>query len=1099
MTEETRNMYLIDSPLEEKDSFQVHSNISETLFEAINKVNVENGSFSFGLFGEWGSGKSFIINKLANKIGSSDKITFINIDVWKYSGQPLLRSILFELDKQFSQFYKKDSKKYDFFKDGYRNNNEKSLQDILYYDEVFESVSKITSKDFKTKLTEIWKRYKGAYITLSVLFVLFLLYQFIPADLTKNEYIKKIYDVLKSLAPLSSIVGIGGLLLFLFKKPLEKVVDLVFFRNTVKNFTEKANFSSEQFEGIFKDMLSKISNEKYVIIFDNIDRCEPHVAYETLSTIKTFMDIRNCFYVIPADDEAIKSYLSNTNFSENNNETFRRKFAEEFIDKIFQTYIRIPLLKEVERDKYIKEKLHLIDFEDKINDDDINTITEILYFAYKGESPRNIIRFINDYSSYFQLALKSLPELLNNITLFSITTAIKQKWAGFEKHLIINPSFFSDYLKDKSIVDNYEGNDDEGLKAFLESISTYYLPQLKNDSILSYIHFKESEKSFEIAEALKNNKPTEISLNHESVKIILSEFKNNAVSTGAFLINSFSAISTLIIENKEKSHSTELIKEFWFNFIKVPKDKIKSIIGDLFDDNKLSAIFDTIKVKSLKHHIPNIELSILSYLKEPIANDIEFEEYEKVFELFIKSEYQPTELRIKGIFKDWKKDNLYLNSLLAIISKAKKTKYLPTTPINFLVNNSIDDESIRLLNLWTGKNIPKYYGKVLVSKLIERLNARAISNYNQLNPQRVNLEQDSKILFLIYTSFIDDKNKESFIESVSRINTIILQHANNQPHFFELGIKFWVELTYFAGIDENSIDSKLLTIFNSYIKPNPALLNLLKEKIKYPYEILSLSSTKRALFTGNVEIQRSIYENLDKAKFSEFSKVMSYPVEQTNIAEFESFIAAENIEINKDAFTGYLVTEIVKELVDNVDVTKKISYLNSNYDIRPHKQIFIDNRNAIIDFYKNQPDSSIDLLSEIKGILAYSEFFLSILKPILSYLKAELNQGETISSFYKVSELLEATKNEKDIQFLIGLIKLSLEKNQEIEENYFGIRALGKLSSSLNKTQIEELKILILNNEHIDKWDLTYIDILKRINIIEDITEDEGSPAPNNV
>ena len=345
---ENKSLFLTDSPNVEQDSFQVHSSIANTLYDIITKHNVSENSFTIGLFGEWGSGKSFIINKLSNKIKEeTSDVTFINIDVWKYSGQPLLRSILFELNKQFKSFYKNNKEKYEPFKDGYKNKKGKSLQDILYYDEVFESESRLSSEEFKKALKSLFTRYKTPIFILAFLFVCFIGFQFIPNDIVQSKwYLKIMQPIINGIATFGAFIGFVGIFIGLLQKPLKDIGNLIFFRNTVRNFTEKANFSPEQFEGIFKDFLSKIEDEKYVIVFDNVDRCEPGIAYETLSTIKTFMDIENCFYIIPADDDAIKNYLANSTVKQNDENSFERKFTEEFIDKIFQTYIRIPILKE---------------------------------------------------------------------------------------------------------------------------------------------------------------------------------------------------------------------------------------------------------------------------------------------------------------------------------------------------------------------------------------------------------------------------------------------------------------------------------------------------------------------------------------------------------------------------------------------------------------------------------------------------------------------------------------------------------------------------------------------------------------------------------
>ena len=74
--------------------------------------------------------------------------------------------------------------------------------------------------------------------------------------------------------------------------------------------------------------------KKVLIIFDNLDRCEPKYAYETLSAIKTFMDKKNCFYIIPCDDIAIKKYISASYNVVKNDNKFAQIIGDEFFDKL---------------------------------------------------------------------------------------------------------------------------------------------------------------------------------------------------------------------------------------------------------------------------------------------------------------------------------------------------------------------------------------------------------------------------------------------------------------------------------------------------------------------------------------------------------------------------------------------------------------------------------------------------------------------------------------------------------------------------------------------------------------------------------------------
>jgi hypothetical protein len=1085
---ENKTIYLTDSPNVEQDSFQVHTNIAETLYGIIEKHNVSKNSFTIGLFGEWGSGKSFIVNKLSEKIKKDKEkdTTYLYIDIWKYSGFPLLRSILFDLDKQFCNLYDLDNKKYSAFSNGYRKNGQ-SLDFQLKYNKHLKEESKITPQESWEKILETLKKYKIVWVLLSLFLLFFLTPLFLPSTFKESEIYKSFSPFISALKSFISFTGIGAVILLLLKKPIQDVGNLVFFRSVVRDYTEQANFSPEQFEDIFKDMLGKIGNEKYVIIFDNLDRCEPNVAYETLSTIKTFMDIENCFYIIPADDDAIKNYLSNSTIMQNENNLFERKFSEEFIDKIFQTYVRIPVLKEVERDKYIKEQLTKIDFQDKLYEEDIETITQILYFAYKGESPRNIIRFINDYSTYFQLALNSLPKLLDNIMLFTIMIAIKQKWYHFERILLENPDYFNKYPRNKELLKQLEHNNTSELERFLDSIQSFYIPQIKNNSIDEYIHFKESEKSYEISDILKNNQPYEFELNDENVKILIREFKKIVLTKGQFSINSFMTFAKLISKNKKHRLCKNLVIEFWLGFIKTPNEQIKLILGKMLEEDILSKIMNSLNNNNLHAHKKDIEYIILSYFKEPFENGTKFEEYEKVFETIISSEYKFTPSLLKKLFSQWEKESLYLNSLLKIISKKEQTDYLPSNVLRQLVNAPIENTSLELLNNWSNKTISKPIGIKLFQVVLERIKQRTFVNNTQLARIKQNIEQDYGLILLLDISFSETSKIDDFINSISDLISRVFQFAANQQPLFELGVNLWVEITYFASVNNDLIDTQLLKIFNQYIKPNPTVLQLLNEKVKYSGDILSLSKTKQSIFISSPELQIKLYKELKKEDFSNFDLITSTPIENNHIAALLKHMKENSIDFNNTKFSGFILEKIIKELIDEkIDITEKLIYLRETFDLKDNKQLILDYKNGIIDYYKNKSPNAFNVFKEFNIHLSYSDFFNNILKPILSFIHSELGQGEDIKGYVQIAELIVATNKKKDIELLYSVAKQCLEKSQSIEENYFGISIIEKLFENISDENKDEISVLINDNDNYEHWEQEKINRLKRIGVISE-------------
>lgn len=90
--------YIPDTPHGD-DFFKIHSQMGEMLQKTIVTEDVSKNSFTLGLLGSWGSGKSLTVGKLREKIVSNQNILFIEFDVWKYVDTSLYRSILIDFEK----------------------------------------------------------------------------------------------------------------------------------------------------------------------------------------------------------------------------------------------------------------------------------------------------------------------------------------------------------------------------------------------------------------------------------------------------------------------------------------------------------------------------------------------------------------------------------------------------------------------------------------------------------------------------------------------------------------------------------------------------------------------------------------------------------------------------------------------------------------------------------------------------------------------------------------------------------------------------------------------------------------------------------------
>lgn len=324
-------------------------------------VNAPKGkSFTIGLFGEWGSGKSSIIKTVRERLEKpkNNKIKFVLYDAWKYSNDSFRRMFLLELQNALN--FERDTLMAPF----YSNKSEEA---------------QVKLKANTPKLV----------IMVLVLFILVIIVNI--ADLSGEWKLG-----------LSTFIPLIGLLITILYKLFDEL------KITIQ---KPYLFAPEQFEDCFKEMIEKSLKqynwaekslcyvngdnsvkgiERLIIVIDNIDRCHKEMAYELLTNVKNFLgSSHNIIFIIPVDDSALRKHIvSNVR---NNGNGKCDKEAEEFLRKFFNATIRIK--------PYHTEEM--FDFAEKINKKHtLNfspTTIDIVSKEY-ARNPRRIIQFFNNLS-----------------------------------------------------------------------------------------------------------------------------------------------------------------------------------------------------------------------------------------------------------------------------------------------------------------------------------------------------------------------------------------------------------------------------------------------------------------------------------------------------------------------------------------------------------------------------------------------------------------------------------------------------------------------------------------------------------------------------
>ena len=120
----------------------------------------------------------------------------------------------------------------------------------------------------------------------------------------------------------------------------------------------------------------------------------------------------------------------------------------------------------------------------------------------------------------------------------------------------------------------------------------------------------------------------------------------------------------------------------------------------------------------------------------------------------------------------------------------------------------------------------------------------------------------------------------------------------------------------------------------------------------------------------------------------------------------------------------------------------------------------------------------------IQKIIEPDEFNKILLWRILNHINSMLDTMHSVADYNGISELVSEDTISRDIKEASQtIIERTLRKNQDIKENYLGIKLLLKIKSQLDKSELNKVKNLINTNDNKNSWSDNIVDKLKKDNL----------------
>jgi predicted KAP-like P-loop ATPase len=312
---------VLDKPITNinQDKFQ-----RATLVKAIaREINNSEEGFNFLLSGEWGSGKTSILNLLDKELSRDSRVKIIRFNPWKYlqakDRSSVSRKLLIEIRKELG---------------------ERNPEGNLYESTTFDNVNwgRIIPVIFSNLvLSLIW----FGIISGLVVLVAWILNAYFHQQLDIVSFYKDklLLPIIAALIPLVSA--------------------------TIASLRTKSTLaeSIEQFEDLFNKTVDKSYYKKILIFIDDLDRSSESDVQQILTSLFTVFENKKCFYVVAADYRVIEPFAGAaiTRNADKLTDGELTKRGKEYLKKIFQFIYTIPPLPLEKLDEEVEKVLENYD------------------------------------------------------------------------------------------------------------------------------------------------------------------------------------------------------------------------------------------------------------------------------------------------------------------------------------------------------------------------------------------------------------------------------------------------------------------------------------------------------------------------------------------------------------------------------------------------------------------------------------------------------------------------------------------------------------------------------------------------------------------
>lgn len=279
-----------------------YSAIAETIVKTLE--GNRGKAITIGVHGDWGAGKSSVLEMIATAFKDKDKVLCLKFNGWSFQG----------------------------FEDAKITLLEGIVTGIIEARSLWQTAKVEIANVFQSiDLLKLAKKAGGLAIAHYTGFAGVGLLEIIKSKV--SDFAKKPENYLTK----ENLVAAAAEMSELIKAPEEK-------KRVAQEVVE--------FHKSFSKLLETAGIEQLVVLVDDLDRCLPEIAIETLEAIRLFVTAKKTAFVIGADEEMIENAVKK-HFKDFPDTATGKIWAKNYLEKLIHIPFRIPNLGEMETKMYV--------------------------------------------------------------------------------------------------------------------------------------------------------------------------------------------------------------------------------------------------------------------------------------------------------------------------------------------------------------------------------------------------------------------------------------------------------------------------------------------------------------------------------------------------------------------------------------------------------------------------------------------------------------------------------------------------------------------------------------------------------------------------